>query len=91
MMTSTPPDPSHRIPPEARGRVRRKKKVPARGGAGGGREGVPGELTSRGVGGMEGGRVGRESGVDADRTFVTSRDYGDRGEAFANEEGENAR
>lgn len=66
MTTSAPPDPSQKIPPEARGRVRRKKKNPGSGGAG---RGTSAGLPS--LGGM--GTTGMGEGGEDDRTFVTSR------------------
>lgn len=59
-----PPDPSQQIPPEARGRVRRRKKFPA-GGVGPAGGGVSAAPPSAHGGG--------EGGEDKDRTFVTSR------------------
>lgn len=76
MTTTVPPDPSQKIPAEARGRVRRKKKSAGGGGGGGGVGG------GRGAGNGERGTLtgslssfGKEveGRGDKDRTFVTSR------------------
>lgn len=66
MMTSTPSDPSQKIPPEARGRVRRTKKKPSGGGRG---SSTAVESAS------QGGGVGAGELADNDRTFVTSRGF----------------
>lgn len=67
MMTSTPPDPSHKIPPEARGKVRRKKKSLG--------AGAVTRTSSAGGGGEDVVAGDGEGGGGKDRTFVTSREF----------------
>eukprot|EP00904_Undaria_pinnatifida_P006095 jgi/Undpi1/2615/HiC_scaffold_13.g05994.m1 len=67
MMTSTPPDPSHKIPPEARGKVRRKKKSSG--------AGAVTRTSSAGGGGEDMVAGDGEGGGGKDRTFVTSREF----------------
>lgn len=60
VVTSTPPDPSQKIPPEARGKVRKKKKAAdggrsSRGGTGGGSAGG-GDSGAARVRSMDGGK-----------------------------------
>lgn len=73
LTTSTTPDPSHKIPPEARGKVRRKKK--ASGAGAGGRGAVTGPSSAGGMGerGVAEGDGGGEG--EKDRTFVTNREF----------------
>lgn len=80
MLTSTPTDPSQKIPPEARGRVRRKKKASA--GAAG--RGVSAPSSNKGSGGGGGGMTAGDSVVE-DRTFVTNREFGEGGEFHTDE------
>lgn len=87
MTATAPPDPSQKIPPEARGKVRRKKKASA-----GGRRVCRGRVGGR----DDRGELSEEAGSDAvkdeggggeggsptakDCTFVTNRDFsGDDG------------
>lgn len=62
MMASMTPDPSHKIPPEARGRVRRKKKSSS-----GGAHGSSAAASANGG-------VGRDP-TEKDRTFVTNKEF----------------
>ncbi|CAM9540529.1 unnamed protein product [Pylaiella littoralis] len=68
-----PPDPSQKIPPEARGRVRRKKKAASAGGRGSTAAGFPSATTPAGMGLGEAGGGGGE--IETNRTFVTSRGF----------------